>query len=439
MAEDDLDRAAAPGRTINATASKSQRDQRNMKVACLQFAPQVGQIKENIRRAEAVLARDMVPGIDWIILPEMAFSGYSFSDKVHIEPFLEPTAQGITTEWAKQTAKRYSCAVSVGYPEVAKPIVFLSSEAISVFGDLVHAPVLRPFLSQMSQLSSHDLQEFVDTAKADSDCLGLLNADAIARLCEKARQLGLEVSPETLLLGMRPLFYNALVTVSESGDIVNHYRKSFLYYTDETWSEEGPGFPPILPDGRLPEQLAKYKHVIDDNFDIYVDESHQQGQASKYRQTSSPFFSGNIPTIGQTTLGICMDINPYRFATPYSVCEFANAALKADSPIIVVSMAWLTMLSRESLNTVPSIPDEDTILYWAERFEPIRQATAGKGYAGEKIVICGNRCGMEDHVSYAGSSTVFRFRDGRTFILDMLGRYQEKLMIVNLDQVRLRC
>lgn len=47
-----------------------------MKVALLQFAPEVGKVQENIRRADDILRDTGVPvDLDWLILPEMAFSG----------------------------------------------------------------------------------------------------------------------------------------------------------------------------------------------------------------------------------------------------------------------------------------------------------------------------------------------------------------------------
>ncbi len=39
-----------------------------------------------------------------------------------------------------------------------------------------------------------------------------------------------------------PEYYNSTVTVSPIGDTVANYRKSFLYYTDDTWATEGTGF-----------------------------------------------------------------------------------------------------------------------------------------------------------------------------------------------------
>ncbi len=54
--------------------------------------------------------------------------------------------------------------------------------------------------------------------------------------------------------------YNSVVLVSPTGEVLVNYRKSFLYYTDETWAEEG-----------------------------------KQG-----------FFAGTLPRLGQVAMGICM-------------------------------------------------------------------------------------------------------------------------------------
>jgi protein N-terminal amidase len=37
-------------------------------------------------------------------------------------------------------------------------------------------------------------------------------------------------------------YYNSAVTINAHGEIIANYRKTFLYYTDETWASEGPKF-----------------------------------------------------------------------------------------------------------------------------------------------------------------------------------------------------
>jgi protein N-terminal amidase len=83
----------------------------------------------------------------------------------HISPYLEPTTAGITSLWARTTALKYDCIVTVGYPE-----------------------------------------------KVD-------------------------VSPKW---PASPEYYNSAITVNREGETIANYRKSFLYYTDETWALEGP-------------------------------------------------------------------------------------------------------------------------------------------------------------------------------------------------------
>lgn len=48
-----------------------------MRIACLQFAPQVGDVDNNLNRADAVLSKANPKDLDLLVLPELAFSGES--------------------------------------------------------------------------------------------------------------------------------------------------------------------------------------------------------------------------------------------------------------------------------------------------------------------------------------------------------------------------
>lgn len=164
-----------------------------MKIACLQFAPQVGDVDNNIGRADAVLRRanpDDLDSLDLLVLPELAFTGasrpcscrasprlitlcrgidmsragYNFKSLQHISPFLEEADCGISSLWARTTALKHDCTVVVGYAE---------------------------------------------------------KVDVSAKW---------PASPE---------YYNSALLVNGDGDTVGNYRKAFLYYTDETWALEG--------------------------------------------------------------------------------------------------------------------------------------------------------------------------------------------------------
>jgi protein N-terminal amidase len=170
-----------------------------------------------------------------------------------------------------------------------------------------------------------------------------------------------------------------------------NYRKTFLYYTDETWSSEG-----------------------------------------------SQFFSGPLSTLGPVTLGICMDINPYKFTAPWTSYEFANAALSNRTPLICVSMAWLAHLTPEELMVEPRQADFATVTYWVKRFQPLVEKEENgdeEEGSGPMYVVLANRCGVEKSVCYAGSTTVMKIENGEVSLYETLGKAEEKCLIVDLDEV----
>ncbi|KAI2487350.1 amidohydrolase [Pyrenophora tritici-repentis] len=295
-----------------------------MRVACLQFAPEVGQVQENIQRADDILSRTRIPDdLDWLVLPEMAFSGYNFHTLDEIKPYLEPTASGVSTKWAQQVAKHYNCHVTIGYPEITDP----------------------------------------STNPTDTQTQ-----------------------------------YNSTVTVSPQGEVLHNYRKSFLYYTDETWASEGPG---------------SRSHKLANN-----------------ASPDNPFFTGQLGALGKVTLGICMDINPYKFVSPWSDYEFCSLALSSQSSLICISMAWLCHLTPTELAKDPSQPDVATVAYWVERFQPLVEAKSDRPF----YVVLANRCGMEKGLCYAGSSTVIRIEKGVVSLYETAGKSEETCLVVDLDE-----
>jgi protein N-terminal amidase len=77
-------------------------------------------------------------------------------------------------------------------------------------------------------------------------------------------------------------FYNSQMVVNPAGEFVKSYKKHFLYMTDKTWAEEGPGFETM--DLKLPR-------------------------------------SERVIKIGN---GICMDINPWEFKSEFEKFEFSS-------------------------------------------------------------------------------------------------------------------
>ncbi|KAI4192135.1 MAG: hypothetical protein LQ348_003261 [Seirophora lacunosa] len=156
-----------------------------MRIASLQFSPELGRVEENVARADALLASvpaASLANLDLLVLPELAFTGYNHT-LPSILPHLEPTSAGPSTQWAIRTALRHGCLVSVGYPEIFSP-------------NPPPPGSLRPTM--------------IDLGPGSAEAHYPVTA------------------------------YNAVVTVNARGEVVAHSRKTNLYYADETWAQEAP-------------------------------------------------------------------------------------------------------------------------------------------------------------------------------------------------------
>ncbi|KAJ8131047.1 hypothetical protein O1611_g2578 [Lasiodiplodia mahajangana] len=280
-----------------------------MRVGCLQFAPQVGDVDNNLNRADAVLSKANPENLDLLVLPELAFTGYNFKSLREISPFLEPKGSGISALWARTVALKLNCLVTVGYPEKV------------------------------------DIKPKWPT------------------------------SPE---------YYNSVIVVNSDGETIANYRKTFLYYTDETWALEG-----------------------------------QEG-----------FYGGFIPGLGNTSMGICMDLNPRKFEAPWHAFEFAFHCLDVEANVIIMTMAWNTREDARMFSRMPNEPDMDTLTYWISRLEPLIRSENQE----EIIIIFCNRCGIEDDAVYAGTSAVIGVKDGEVNVYGILGRGEKDLLVVDTEK-----
>ena len=160
-----------------------------MKIACLQFTPHLGDVNNNLNRADSVLSKANAEELDLLVLPELAFSGrspatcdrlraarrvlsqtsayevigYRFESQRDIARLCEPSQSGITSLWARSTALKYNCHVAAGYPEK------------------------------------------VPTSR-EHKC------------------------------------FNSTILVNREGETVTNYRKVFLHDADKVWAQEGEGF-----------------------------------------------------------------------------------------------------------------------------------------------------------------------------------------------------
>lgn len=71
----------------------------------------------------------------------------------------------------------------------------------------------------------------------------------------------------------------------------------------------------------------------------------------------------------------------------------------------------------------------ETLTYWIKRLEPLIRNDTDQ----EIIVIFANRCGVEDEAVYAGSSAVIGIQRGEVTVYGLLGRAEEKLLVVDTE------
>ncbi|KAI9870496.1 MAG: Carbon-nitrogen hydrolase [Pleopsidium flavum] len=345
-----------------------------MRIACLQFNPSLGHVQRNIERADSILSASpsKLQNLDLLVLPELAFTGYNFRSLAAISPYLEPTSSGPSTKWALATAKRLNCAVSVGYPEITTPST-ATATATAPPSPRTHSP----------------------------------HSDPSRR-------------------------YNSTITVSPTGLILANYRKTFLYYTDETWASPGPsGFWSGSLLSQSPPPFAQ--------------------------PSLSPSPSPSPSPLSQAALAICMDLNPQAFTAPWTKYELATHILHTHSKMAILSMAWLTRLSSTALTSRPKEPDMETFSYWLARLQPVVDVRG----QGEVVVVFANRCGVEEEeeeevgakggvegakdgatgevmrgdgeaqARYAGTSAVVGVGGGRVRVWGVLGRGEEGVLSVD--------
>jgi protein N-terminal amidase len=236
-------------------------------------------------------------------------------------------------------------------------------------------------------------------------------------------------------------YYNSLVFVSNEGEVLANYRKTFLYYTDETWAEEGSGFWA----GELMFPSRPHSHSATATI--------LNNKSPRQRNFDLPQEKTSVPAAA----GICMDINSYRFQAELTEHKFADHVMASKAKLAIISMAWLTLLSEDELRGQPDEPDLQTVAYWLMRLEPLSRGHGGQdrkepahggmrtpdeedksttndeGGEGEFIVVFANRSGEESEARYAGSSAIVGISKKGVRCWEMLGRGEEGLCIADTD------
>lgn len=280
----------------------------SLKTACLQLSPVHGDPRGNMRTADGILASlSAEDGIDVLLLPEMAFSGYCFDDVAHVRTVLE-SDEGATVEWCKRHAVRLQCTLVCGYP-----------------------------------------RSVVENDEASRGQHPATTSDGAS---------GDESSEKR---------YNAVVVVGPDGAVIAHYHKSFLYCIDKTWADEGAGFMwiPIPNAGRGGGGSGNDGGGGED--DGGGGDGGDGGDSGD--EGSGDEDEGGNEVLA--SLGICMDINPREFEAPWRAYELANACLKHGSSVLLFSSAWTNKHPDDDPATVPPVNRNEILTYWLNRLVPL--------------------------------------------------------------------
>lgn len=221
--------------------------------------------------------------------------------------------------------------------------------------------------------------------------------------------------------------YNSSVCIHED-KIVKVHRKNHLYFTDEVWAEEGETF------STFPLKLGETREIT-------------------------------------CSMGICMDINPYKFQAPFEKYEFASHCSENNVDLAVLPTAWthqvsvlqgehensatatkkkafLKQLSKKApwlvnpnLAVNPTVQDLedglisstdflfnpcfDTLNYWYARFKPLH------GKKNRYLLFC-DKVGIEKNVLYAGSSACLKLNENQVELKGSLSTAEEAILEVDL-------
>lgn len=108
----------------------------SLQVACLQFAPVLGEAEENLEVTVALIEEAVASGSELIVLPELALSGYGFRDREHAAELSEEIPSGRGVQAWRELARRHRVWLVGGLAEEASDGVYDSSVLIDREGDV---------------------------------------------------------------------------------------------------------------------------------------------------------------------------------------------------------------------------------------------------------------------------------------------------------------
>ena len=181
-------------------------------------------------------------------------------------------------------------------------------------------------------------------------------------------------------------YYNSCFIITPEGISLPSYRKHFLYEDDERWCLEGDKFG-------------------------YMEIKSKKGLNLK---------------LG---IGICMDINNYKFISPWEKMEFATHCIEKDVDIIIFPTNW----TDESPNDLTEENRYELWEYWLSRMEPFLKRNKKNKNNGKNVYfLAADRIGHEKTTSFHGCSCVIKLCP-KPEIVTSLRKKDESLLVTKLN------
>lgn len=106
-----------------------------MQVGYLQFGPEFGKIDHNLKTMENV-ALDHARGVELLVLPELASTGYLFGSREELLSMAEPAVGGSTVKCLSRIARELNAAVVGGFAERAGDLLYNSCALVREDGSV---------------------------------------------------------------------------------------------------------------------------------------------------------------------------------------------------------------------------------------------------------------------------------------------------------------
>lgn len=169
--------------------------------------------------------------------------------------------------------------------------------------------------------------------------------------------------------------------------------------------------------------------IVDDTMKVYR-KTHLYYNDDDWGCKEGKFQDGIVDVLGlKIGVGICMDLNPYKFESPFYDFEFSSNLARNGVDLAIVSMAWL---KSEEVKTASEV-----LRYWLLRLAPLYapQFNPNANRIRKDVIFAGcNRIGTEEGVSFAGCSSVVSLSsNGPTAsVLGQLAEDEEGILIVDV-------